>query len=104
MSDKYSYQISDGVEACVHTLPILMSLFPEEKDDFKLLLLFLSFDVTPIGEYKRVCDYVLETLDKEHIETDDLKFLLYAYLRLKPVFNSCYKKFYVKGEVAGKTI
>lgn len=92
LSDEYSYQISDGVEACVHTLPVLIRLFPEEKNDFKLLLLLLSFDVTPIGQYKRVCDYVLETFDKEKVEADDLKSFLYAYIRLKPVFNSCYKK------------
>ncbi|MDD4761336.1 MAG: ATP-binding protein, partial [Bacteroidaceae bacterium] len=37
--DTYRYQISDGVEACVHALPQIIELFLEESQHYKLILL-----------------------------------------------------------------
>jgi len=85
----YQYQISDGVEVSINTLPFLFKLFPEDKDDFKMILLFILFDPYPIGHYKRVCDYSIESIIKYlwDISFEDAQDIFLGYLMLKPLFN-----------------
>jgi len=93
-NDNYNYQISDGVEVAVHSVPHLIKLFPEEIPQYKRILLFALFDESKIGEYKRICDYVIETINQEklwEISFEDTKSLLYAYISIKPKFNKSFK-------------
>lgn len=40
-SDQYDYQISDGVEASIHAIPVLINEYPEEAEGF-ILIMFLA--------------------------------------------------------------
>lgn len=86
----YQYQISDGVEVAVNALPFLIELFPDETDEFLTILLFTLFDSTPIGEYKRVCDYSIESVLSNlwRISFDGAHKVLWGFLKFKPVFDS----------------
>ena len=85
----YDYQISDGVEVSVNALPFLYELYPEEKQNFNLILLLISFDYYPIGHYKRVCDYTIEAIVNNlwDISFEDAQAIFLGYLQLKPKFD-----------------
>ena len=85
----YQYQISDGVEVAVNALPFLFNLFPDEKEEFKIILLFILFDSYPIGQYKRVCDYSIEAIINNlwDISYEDAHAIFLGFLKLKPKFN-----------------
>lgn len=85
----YQYQISDGVEVAVNALPFLFNLFPDEKEDFKIILLFILFDSYPIGQYKRVCDYSIEAIINSlwDISYEDAHAIFLGFLKLKPKLN-----------------
>jgi hypothetical protein len=86
----YQYQISDGVEVAVNALPYLFNLFPEDKNDFKIFLLFILFDSYPIGQYKRVCDYTIESIVNNlwDISPKDANDIFLGFLKLKPLFDN----------------
>lgn len=100
LNEGYQYQISDGVEVAVSTLPYLMSLFPKEKNDYAYILLCILFDSHPIGEYKRVCDYASEairfTLSSRFPRLANE--VLLTYLAVKPHLDKVtdYRKLHVK--------
>jgi len=85
----YQHQISDGVEVAVNALPFLFNLFPDEKEDFKRILLLILFDSYPLGQYKRVCDYSIELIINNlwDIFYDDAHAIFLGFLKLKPKFN-----------------
>lgn len=83
----YDYQISDGVEASVNALPFLIEIFEESKDEYLLILLLILFDLTPIGNYKRVCDYSIESVASNRISLDNLYKILIGYIKFKPAIN-----------------
>lgn len=90
----YDYQMSDGVEVSISSLPFLCKLFTEDKHEFLVILLLILFDEHPIGHYKRVCDYSIEsiinTLWKNSF--DDARKILFAYITLKPHFDEIFEK------------
>lgn len=88
--ENYQYQISDGVEVAINALPFLIELFPAEKGELLTILLFTLFDSTPIGSYKRVCDYAIESVLNNlwKISFEDAQKILYGFLKFKPIFNS----------------
>lgn len=90
----YRYQISDGVEAAINALPFLFDLFPGEKEDFKIILLFVMFDSYPIGQYKRICDYSIEAIINNlwDISYEDAHAIFLGFLKLKPKFNQLFEK------------
>jgi hypothetical protein len=91
----YDYQMSDGVEVTINALPYLCELFPDDKNDFLGILLLILFDEHPIGHYKRVCDYSIEsiinTLWKNSPE-DAIK-ILCGYIKLKPHFDEIFEEY-----------
>ena len=93
LRESYQYQISDGVEVAIHALPYLYKLFPEEKSRFNYILLLILFDAQPIGEYKRICDYSIESINSSlyQISPDDPLIILTGYLVLKDKFNKFYQ-------------
>ena len=89
LNPKYEYQISDGVEAAISSIPFLFDLFPTERGDFKLILLLILFDNYPIGNYKRVCDYSIESIINNlwDLSFDDAHEIFLGYLKLAPLFK-----------------
>jgi hypothetical protein len=94
-SDNYRYQISDGVEACTHAIPSLMAEYHGEKELFTKIMIFILFDITPIGSYKRICDYAVESIHEAKLwenTPDDAQTILFGFIKLKPIFNQIYSE------------
>ncbi len=90
-NDNYDYQIGDGVEAACHALPVLMNEYPEEIEDYILCMVFILFDETQLGEYKRICDYIIESIHELNLWKENTKIsneILCGYIKLRPVYNS----------------
>jgi len=96
----FQYQISDGVEAAISALPFLLKLCPADRTQAKTILLLVLFDSSNIGEYKRVCDYVIEAIHdgfgKE--SPDDVRSFFLGYLLLASKFNAYLNKSIPKGQ------
>lgn len=60
--DMYAPQIHDGLESCIHAVPNIMRLFPDEVEKYERCFIKLLLNLTPIGYYKRICDYVIDTI------------------------------------------
>jgi hypothetical protein len=91
LSDDYDYQISDGVEASVHAIPTLIFEFPDEVENYVSLMVLALFDETPIGAYKRICDYVIESIHKSKLWEQNQKVaqtILFGYIKLKPIYKN----------------
>lgn len=89
-SDEYDYQIGDGVEASFHAVPILIEEYPNEIEDFVSLMVFALFDEKAIGAYKRICDYVIESIHKSKLWEQNQKAaqsILFGYIKLKPIYK-----------------
>ena len=90
LSDNYNYQISDGVEASIHAIPSLVKEYPEEAEFYVTIMVLALFDETSLGAYKRICDYVIESIQNSKLWEQNLKFgqsILLGYLRLKPIYK-----------------
>lgn len=94
-ADDYNYQISDGVEASVHAIPSLINEYPEEAEDYMLIMVLALFDETPIGQYKRICDYVVESIYNSKLWERNQKVaqsILFGYIKIKPLYNKIIAK------------
>lgn len=60
----YLVQMSDGVESCTHAVPKLIELFSQKTDTYVDTLVCLLHNQKDVGAYKRICDYVIETLSE----------------------------------------
>lgn len=90
-SDNYGYKISDGVEASIHAIPTLIHLYPEEEKKYILFMIFALLDETFIGHYKRICDYVVETIHRSKLWEQNSKTaetILFGYVKLKPIYKN----------------
>ncbi|TVX97335.1 AVAST type 4 anti-phage nuclease Avs4 [Cohnella terricola] len=90
-ADDYGYQISDGVEAAVHAIPALVIEHPEETEDYVSIMVLALLDETSIGHYKRICDYVIESIHKSKLWEQDSKVaqsILFGYIKIKPIYKS----------------
>ena len=89
LKDNSQYQIHDGVEAAINTLPLLLKIFPSEKGKIKVILLLTLFDPYPIGNYKRLLDYSAEAITSYlwNISPEDAKSIFLGYLLLKPQYD-----------------
>jgi len=85
----YQYQIGDGVEIAVNTLPQLFKLFPNERENLRLLMLVILLDEYALGHYKRICDYAVEAILNKlwQISFEDAQAIFLAFLKLKPGFD-----------------
>jgi hypothetical protein len=89
-SDEYNYQISDGVEAAIHAMPSLMREYPNEKENFIKMMVLALFDETPIGQYKRICDYVIESIHESKLWESHPNYaqsILLGFIKLKPIYK-----------------
>ncbi|HOD62126.1 MAG TPA: ATP-binding protein [Bacilli bacterium] len=90
-ADNYDYQISDGVEASFHAIPALINEYPEETEKYILIMVLTLFDETPLGGYKRICDYVIESIHKSNLWKQNSKVaqsILFGYIKLKPIYKN----------------
>jgi hypothetical protein len=90
-NDDYGYQISDGVEASVHAIPTLLNEYPEEAEDYISTMVLALLDATSIGHYKRICDYVIETIHESKLWEQNSKVaqsILFGYIKLKPIYKN----------------
>ena len=84
-NDNYEYQVSDGVEASIHTVPILLKEYPEENETYIKILILALFDKTLVGT-KRICDYVIETIHNSNLWKENTKIaqsILFNYIKLR---------------------
>ena len=91
LSDDYKYQISDGVEASIHAIPALVNEYPKEIEYFTKIMVLALLDETPIGQYKRICDYVIEAVHKSKLWEQNSKVaqaILFGYVKLKPIYKT----------------
>ena len=77
ISGNYNAQISDGLEVCIHAVPTLMKMYPDEKLEYVERLSKVLCVQQDLGAYKRVCDYVIETIAQK--ENNDLLNLVIGY-------------------------
>ena len=90
-ADDYGYQISDGVEAAVHAIPALVIENTEDTEEYVSIMVLALLDKTPIGHYKRICDYVIESIHKSKIWEQNSKVahsILFGYVKLKPIYKN----------------
>ncbi|MBW1992978.1 MAG: ATP-binding protein [Deltaproteobacteria bacterium] len=89
-SDDYDYQIGDGVEAAVHAIPSLINEYPEEVEEYISLMVVILFDEISLGAYKRICDYVIESIHKSKLWEQNQKVaqsILFGYIKIKPLYK-----------------
>jgi hypothetical protein len=90
-TDNYDYQISDGVEASIHAIPSLINEYPDEIENYVSILVLTLFDETSLGAYKRICDYVIESIHNSKLWEQNPKVaqsILFGYIKLKPIYKN----------------
>ncbi len=83
-AERYSYQISDGVEPAISVLPLLMKEMPGKKDDLKILLLRLILNPWPQMSTIAI-RAVLNDLWK--LSPEDAQSIFLGYLVLQPKYQ-----------------
>lgn len=68
--DMYAPQIHDGLESCIHAIPVIMHMFPDEAGTYKRHLIKLLLNTNSIGNYKRICDYAIDALKNEWLSNN----------------------------------
>ncbi|MEX0995882.1 MAG: AVAST type 4 anti-phage nuclease Avs4 [Flavobacteriaceae bacterium] len=90
-SDDYDYQISDGVEASVRAIPALIDLYQDEAENLLSVMILILTDETPIGGYKRICDYAIESINESKLWKQNPTYhqgILLGYMKLKPIYKN----------------
>jgi len=90
-ADNYDYQISDGVEASIRAIPSLLNEYPDEIENYVSILVLTLFDETSLGAYKRICDYVIESIHNSKLWEQNPKVaqsILFGYIKLKPIYKN----------------
>jgi hypothetical protein len=71
--------------------PALINEYPEEKENFLSIMILTLLDETSIGQYKRVCDYAIESVHESKLweqNPKDAQSILFGYIKLKPLYKS----------------
>jgi len=83
ISSNYQYQVTDGVEQAISVLPIILKVFPDEKDNVKLYLLLSLFNEHSRGGFAPI--RALKEMWLSNFK--DAHSLLLGYLLLKPKYD-----------------
>ena len=89
-TDEYDYQIGDGVEASIHAIPSLINEYIEDAEEYISIMNFTLFDGKRHGQYKRVCDYAIESIHKSKLWVQNYNVaqsIMYGYIKLKPSYK-----------------
>lgn len=99
LRSNYTYQVGDGVEAAISSLPVMLKYFPEEKGYIKCILLFTLFDDHPIGISNKFSDNSTKTILNElwTFSFEDAQSLLLGYLYLKPKYEVMKQQLRIEG-------
>lgn len=96
-SDLYRPQISDGTECCIHAIPQILTHNIHESSKYIRFLIRTLLNLTPIGEYKRICDYAIESIHESKLWTSYESFML--SLLDEYIIAACYIDQYIKDEI-----
>jgi len=92
----YRYQISDGVQQVFSLLPVLLELFPQEKENIKTILFLGLFQDGHVGgmlEDESFSIFSIMAINKLWENNfDDAQSFLYGYLVLKPKYDGLREK------------
>jgi len=90
LQKNYQYQISDGVNAAVNILPVLLKSFVQDSEKIKTILLLILFDSHPVGTNQRLSDYSIRAvlLNLWKISFKDAHSIFLGYLLLKPKYGN----------------
>jgi len=88
--ESYNYQISDGVEESISSIPFLINLFPDNTNDFNLILFLILMNDRPIGNNGRVCNFTIKAYTNHlwDISSSNASKILQCFLIFKPLFNN----------------
>lgn len=92
--DDYTYQVSDGLEASIHALPVLINEYPNEVNNYIKLMILVLLDERTVGN-KRVCDYVIDSIFESKLweyNTNVAQSILLGYILLKPQYENIYSE------------
>ena len=93
LQQNYYYQISDGIEPSIRTLPILLHLFPEDSKAIKQLLLLTLFLAHPVGMSGSFFDMPMAAVQELwKTNPEDANTIFLGYLLLKPKFSALCEK------------
>ena len=84
VQSNYFYQVGDGMEEAITSLPKLMKLYPNEKQRIKVLLLLILFKDESVGFNVFSMIAINKMWEKEF---DDANSLLFGYLILKQKYD-----------------
>lgn|GEM_PF-3917797 len=95
-SQEYGYQIGDGVDIAISTLPVILREFEEIGDEIKLYLCFTLFDKHSMGANGEFSEYAINAVKDTSLSerTEWIEGLLFAYLYLAPKFEVYKEKKY----------
>jgi hypothetical protein len=84
MSSEYYYQIDDGTEPSITTLPLLTRLFPQDSDEIKQLLV-----ISLLNPWENITKFAVKGIRKWlwEFNHDDVNSIFLWYLFMKPKFN-----------------
>jgi len=90
LKEPYRYQIGDGMDVAISSLPLIAQTYPPAKDEISLILLLSLFDEHPINVSDKFRDPVVRVIN-EQIRPHDPGFadnLFLGYLFLQPKYRS----------------
>ncbi len=93
--DDYHSQISDGVEFSMHAIPILIEEYLDEIENYVSILVLTLLNKEPLGAYKRICDYVIESIHHSKLWKQNPKvtqLILLNYIKLQPIYKNIIDK------------
>lgn len=87
-SQEYGYQIGDGIDIAISTLPVILKEFEEIGDEIKLYLCLTLFDKHSMGANGEFSEYAINAVKDASLNdrTEWIEGLLFAYLYLAPKF------------------
>ena len=96
LNPKYQYQISDGVQPAISTLPSLLEAFPGEKENIKINLVLNLFNEYPVGGMFSIGNFSAFPITAIHKlwgkYFNDAQSLLFGYILLKPRYDELRKR------------
>lgn len=90
----YSYQVSDGVEEAISSIPYLIKLFPNDVKDLNPILLLILMDNRPLTNTDRIWNFSVKALTEHlwEISTSNALKIFFCFIKFKPLFNSIKKE------------
>ncbi|QRM89528.1 AAA family ATPase [Lacinutrix sp. WUR7] len=87
--DGYNYQVSDGVEVSISSIPFLINLFPGESSKLNSLLFLVLMDNRTISHQVKFCNFAIKAFANHLWDISPLNALkiLQCFLKFKPLFN-----------------